>query len=121
MDDYTAQEVLEALPPIASLLSKSEKAQGKVAPGTWQHTMLTGNIRALRTASALLDEASGEQNEMARDDLESALSALDSMIERVAGTQTKFSPGTSQHSLQRNRLKALRIARAAVVAKLNAL
>lgn len=121
MDEYTAEEVLEALPPIASLLSKSEKAQGKVAPGTWQHAMLAGNIRALRTASALLVEASGEPDEATRDDLETALSALDSMIERVANTQTKFSPGTSQHSLQRNRLKALRIARAAVAAKLSGL
>jgi hypothetical protein len=40
------------------------------------------------------------------------------MIERVANTEAKFASGTSQHSLQRNRLKALRIARSAVMTKL---
>ena len=118
MDDYTAEEIRDAHAPIASLLSKSEKAQQKVAPGTWQHRMLGGNIQALRIALPLISEADGDSEEPAPQDLDSALRALDSMIERVANTETKFVPGTSQHSLQRNRLKALRIARSAVMAKL---
>jgi len=120
MDDYTAGEVREALAPLASLLSKSEKAQLKVAPGTWQHTMLGDNTKALRIALALIGEASSDSDEPTRSDLEEALGALDSMIERVDNTQTKFSPGTAQHSLQRNRLKALRIARSAVTSHLDA-
>lgn len=36
--------------PIASLISKSEKAQQKLTPGTWQHTMLRENLRALHLA-----------------------------------------------------------------------
>jgi hypothetical protein len=119
MDDYTADEVREALAPIASLLSKSEKARLKLAPGSWQHTMLSDNIKALRIASALLGEPVGELHEPSRDDLEAAFCAFDSMIERVANTRTQFPEGTSQHSLQRNRLKALRIARTAVVGKLD--
>ena len=120
MDDYTTEEVREALAPLASLLSKSEKAQLKVAPGTWQHTMLGDNIKALRIALALIAEASRDSDAPARSDLEEALGALDSMIRRVDNTQTKFSPGTSQHSLQRNRLKALRIARSTVMSRLDA-
>jgi len=118
MDDYTAEEVREARAPIASLLSKSEKAQQKVAPGAWQYTMLEGNIQALRIALPLIGEADADSNEPACGDLVSALRALDSMIERVAETETKFASGTPQHTLQRNRLKALRIARSAVKARL---
>ena len=118
MDDYTAEEVHAACAPVASLLSKSEKAQQKVAPGTWQHTMLEGNIRALQIALPLIGESDDDSGEPTPDDLDSALRGLDSMIERVANTEAKFTPGTSQHSLQRNRLKALRIARSAVMAKL---
>jgi hypothetical protein len=118
MDNYTADEVREARAPIASLLSKSEKAQQKVAPGTWQHAMLQRNIQALRIAVPLIGTPDDDSHGPAPDDLEAALRALDSMIERVADTETKFAPGTSQHTLQRNRLKALRIARAVVVAKL---
>ena len=117
MDGYTSEEIGEARAPIASLLSKSEKAQQKLTPGTWQHTMLGGNIRALQIALPLVGEGDGTSQEATPDDLDSALRALDSMIERVAATETKSEPGTSQHSLQRNRLKALRIARAAVMAK----
>lgn len=121
MDGYTDVEVRAARAPVASLLSKSEKAQQKLAPGTWQHTMLADNIQALRLALPLIDEADGDSSDLTPDDLNSALRALDSMIERVANTETKFVPGTAQHSLQRNRLKALCIARSAVMAKLGRL
>jgi len=111
-------EIREARAPLASLLSKSEKARQKVAPGTWQQTMLDDNIAALRVALPLIDEPDTDRAEPPPAELDSALRALDSMIERVANTHAKFAPGTSHHSLQSNRLKALRIARSAVAAKL---
>src|SRR4051794_12294876 len=40
---------------IASLISKSAKAQRKLTPGTWQHSMLRDNLKALRFASALMN------------------------------------------------------------------
>ena len=52
MDNYTPDELQEALQPIASLISKSEKAQQKLAPGMWQHTMLRDNLKALHIARA---------------------------------------------------------------------
>ncbi|HET6351570.1 MAG TPA: hypothetical protein VFG89_05525, partial [Coriobacteriia bacterium] len=55
----------------------------------------------------------------APDDLRSALAALADMIERTEKSQGKFRPGTPQHSLQRNRLEALRRAEAAVSAELD--
>lgn len=118
MDDYTAEEVCEALHPIASLISKSEKAQLKLAPSTWQYTMLRDNIAALRVASALLGDVADDPHGPDRDDLQQAIHTLDSMIARVEEASYKFSPGTSHHSLQRNRLKALRIARSALTAEL---
>ena len=119
MDDCTAEDMQEARSPIASLISKSEKAQQKLAPGTWQHTMLRDNVKALRLALSLMDGEAGAAD-FTRDDLQEALTAFGSMIERTEGTRTKFAPGTSQHTLQRNRLKALRIAEALVRAELDA-
>lgn len=53
-----AREALErAAAPLASLTSKSEKAQAKLAPDTWQHRMLEQNLRALRMATPLLTQA----------------------------------------------------------------
>ncbi|MGB5959871.1 MAG: phosphoenolpyruvate synthase [Coleofasciculaceae cyanobacterium] len=109
--DYTTDELQEALRPIASLISKSEKAQQKLAPGTWQHMMLRDNLRALHYASALMNKETNDTDDFTRDDLQETLRAFASMISKTENTQAKFSPGTSQHTLQRNRLKALHIGR----------
>jgi len=109
--DYTTDELQEALRPIASLISKSEKAQQKLAPGSWQHTMLRDNLKALHHASALMNKKTNDTDNFTQDDLQEALRAFASMISKTENAQAKFSPGTSQHTLQRNRLKALRIGR----------
>ncbi len=108
MEHFTREEIEEALRPIASLISKSEKAQQKLAPGSWQHTMLQGNIKALHIASAWMNK--NDMENCTREDLQEALRALASMISRSEKAQGKFSPGTSQHTLQRNRINSLRIA-----------
>ena len=118
-NDYTTDELQEALRPIASLISKSEKAQQKLAPGTWQHTMLRDNLKALHIASTLMNKDTDHKNNFIRDDLQEALRVLASMIIRTEKAQAKFSPGTSQHTLQRNRLKALRIAEALIKVELD--
>ena len=58
--DYSKEELKQALAPLASLLSKSEKAQKKLAQGTWQHTMLGDYLKALYIASPLLTKALSE-------------------------------------------------------------
>ena len=118
IDHFTKEDLQEALRPIASLISKSEKAQQKLASGTWQHSMLRDNLRALTIAYALMNTEADEPNCFARDDLQEALRAFASMISKTETTQVKFSPGTSQHTLARNRLKALRIASALITRSL---
>ncbi len=111
-------EVEAVLKPLASLISKSEKAQTKLAPGTWQHAMLEDNLKALRVGHALVS-ADGEcLPSFPPAQLEDALTALASMIERTENTRATFAPGTSQHTLQRNRLHALRTAQEATRAAL---
>lgn len=102
------QDITGALAPILSLISKSEKAQQKVAPGTWQHAMLGANLKALHIACALMDEDQGDAVQCAPDELRAALRSLASMIEKTEEAQTRFAAGTSQHSLLKNRLSALR-------------
>lgn len=110
LENYTKDEIEKALRPIASLIGKSEKAQQKLAPGTWQHTMLRDNLKALHIASVLMNGETDDLVSLVPDDLKEALRALDSMIKRSEKAWGKFSPGTSQHTLQRNRIHALRVA-----------
>ncbi len=110
----------QTLRPIASLISKSGKAQRKLAPGTWQHAMLQDNLEALHMASALLRGEPGAAGSFTQAGLQKALKAFAAMIGRTAKSQEKFPPGTSQHTLQRNRLAALRTAEARIKAELAA-
>lgn len=54
---YTRQQLEKAAAPLASLAGKSEKAREKLKPGTWQHTMLENNLKALDIAALLLAQA----------------------------------------------------------------
>jgi hypothetical protein len=60
MDDYSADELREALGPIDSLIGKSEKACLKLAPGTSQHSLLRNRLKALRIAESLTRTRLGE-------------------------------------------------------------
>lgn len=57
MDDFTKKGMEEALRAIASMIDRSEKAQQKLAQGTWQYKMLKDNLKALYIASPLLTKA----------------------------------------------------------------
>jgi uncharacterized protein YdeI (YjbR/CyaY-like superfamily) len=115
---YSVDEIQEALRPIASLISKSEKALQKLAPGTWQHTMLRDNLKALDHACNLMGKEVNGISDLSRDDLEEAIRTFTVMINKTEKAQAMFAPGTAQHTLQRNRLKALRIAKGLVEEKL---
>ncbi|GKU24442.1 hypothetical protein [Clostridium folliculivorans] len=58
-DKYTKEELLKAQPPVASVISKCEKAQLKAKEGTAQHTRLKKIIKAMYISKELLaDEIS---------------------------------------------------------------
>lgn len=118
IDGSTAEAVQEALVPLASLIRKSEKAQQRLAPGSWQHAMLAENLRALRLAAALMGGSGDAAGPWGPEVLQAALTALASMAAKARKAQARFAPGTSHHSLQRNRLAALGLAEARVRAAL---
>ena len=103
-------DTTEVLRPLVSLISKSEKALQKLTPGTWQHSMLRDNLKALHIASILMSNRTDPSDRWTRDDLQESLQALASMIGKTEKAKARFSPGTSQHTLLRNRLKSLRLA-----------
>ncbi len=73
--------------------------------------MLRKNLEALRIASALMIETD-DRPSFTEAQLNDALGQFASMIDRTLKAQAKFPPGTSQQSLQRNRLEALRLGEA---------
>ncbi len=56
MDKYTKEELIEALRPVSSVISKCEKAQLKFAEGTSHHTRLKNIIKAMYISKSLITD-----------------------------------------------------------------
>lgn len=56
MDKYTKEELIEALPPVSSVISKCEKAQLKFQEGTSHYTRLKKIINAMYVSKALITD-----------------------------------------------------------------
>lgn len=54
MDKYATEELIEALRPVSSIISKCEKAQLKFAEGTSHHTRFKNMIKALYISKSLI-------------------------------------------------------------------
>ncbi|WP_374584567.1 hypothetical protein [Pseudoduganella sp.] len=96
--------------PLASLLSKSEKALQKLAAGTWQHAMLRADVAALRVACVLLQGEAAAAGEFTQAQLAEAQQRLAALTAKSAQAQPKFAPGSAQHTLLHNRIAALQLA-----------
>ncbi len=63
MDNFTPEELEEALRAVNSTIGKCEKVLPKLKPGTPQHTLLTRRIKALYISSSLIEQALESRNE----------------------------------------------------------
>ena len=62
MDKYTKEELIEALRPVSSIISKCEKAQLKFAEDTSHHTRFRNMINAMYISKSLIvDEISKKE------------------------------------------------------------
>ncbi|MCZ7591781.1 MAG: hypothetical protein M5U15_06355 [Kiritimatiellae bacterium] len=112
MKPQKTSDASEAMRPLLSLIGKSEKAQQKLAPGSWQYAMLRDHLCALRLATRLLNNRPPRGASL--DELKNAVASIDAMIAKTKPSLTRFAPGTPHRSLAQNRLFALRAARAAI-------
>lgn len=56
MDKYTKEELIEAIRPVSSIISKCEKAQIKFAEGTAHHTRLKKIISSMYISKSLITD-----------------------------------------------------------------
>ena len=57
MDQYTKEELTEALRAVSSVIHKCEKAQEKFPGGTSHHTLLRNRLKAMYISKALIEQA----------------------------------------------------------------
>lgn len=56
MDEYTKEELIEALIPVSSIINKCEKAQLKFVEGDSNHTRLNNIIKAMYISKSLITD-----------------------------------------------------------------
>jgi len=112
-----SEELSEAKRALLSLRNKSEKASGKLKTDTWQYRLTAGIVKASDVALSLIDGNAAAP--FGRDTLDESFASLQDALRRAEAVIDKFAMGTSQHTLQKNRIAALKIALALIKEKRN--
>lgn len=58
---YTREDLAKALPPVSSIISKTEKAQSKYEEGTTPYKRFQPIIKAMRIAKSLIEHELGQR------------------------------------------------------------
>ena len=125
MDNYTDEELSEALRQVSSTISKCETMQGKFAEGTAQYSLLRTRIKAMVISKLLIESELSHKEQMTDDlgqytkaELTEALRPVVSVISKCEKAQMKFAEGSSHYRRLENLVKAMEIARALIEAPL---
>lgn len=110
MDEYTTEELEEALQIVSSIISNCEKVQPKFAEGTSQHTLLRNRIKALYISKSLITDEN-LMDRYTKEELIEALRPVSSIISKCEKAQQKFAEGTSHHTRFKNMIKAMHISK----------
>jgi len=113
MDEYTKEELIEALRVVSSTISKCEKIQPKFAEGTSQHTLLKNRIKAMYISKSLITDEN-VMDKYTKEELIEALRPVSSVISKCEKAQLKFEEGTSYHKRFNNIIKAMYISKSLI-------
>lgn len=113
MEEYTREELREALRVVSSTISNCEKIQPKFNEGTSQNTLLKNRIKALYISKSLITE---EEiiNTYTKEELKEAIAPVSSIISKCEKAQLKFVEGTAHHTRLKNIIKAMYISKALI-------
>ena len=113
MENWTSEELREAIKAISSMIERTEKVKEKFEQGTSQCTLLVNRLKALNIASFLMSKELAESNVMnsyTRGDYINAAAPIASLISKSEKAQKKLTQVSWQHTMLANNLKALYIA-----------
>lgn len=108
MDEYSREELVEALQIVSSTISRCEKTQPKFVEGTSQHTLLKNRIKALYISKSLITDEN-VMDRYTKEELMEALRPVSSIISKCEKAQQKFAEGTSHRTRFKKMIKAMYI------------
>lgn len=113
MDQYTKEELIEALGVVSSTISNCEKIQPKFAEGTSQHILLKNRIKALYISKALITDEN-VMEKYTKEELIEALRPVSSVISKCEKAQMKFEEGTSNYNRFKKIIKAMYVSKSLI-------
>lgn len=113
MDNFTKEELEEALQIVSSTISGCEKIQPKFAEGTPQHSLLKNRIKALYISKSLITDEN-DTDKYTKEELKEALPPVSSIISKCQKAQLKYLQGTPFHTRFENIIKAMCISKSLI-------
>ncbi|AWK51563.1 hypothetical protein DIC82_11220 [Clostridium beijerinckii] len=113
MEEYTREELEEALRVVSSTISNCEKMQPKFHEGTSQHTLLKNRIKALYISKSLIADEDIVDTYIKKE-LREAIAPVSSIISKCEKAQLKFAEGTSHHTRLNRIIKAMYISKSLI-------
>lgn len=107
-DNYTTEELADALQVISSVINRCETMQLKFIEGTSQHTLLRNRLKALHISKSLLENEPVVGN-YTKDDLMEALRPISSIISKCVNAQMKYDEDSPHHRRFQPMIKAMNI------------
>ena len=112
-------DLMKAHRALLSLKIKSEKASDKLKEGSWQKKKMIICTKSADMAVRLIDGETVPPT--GREMLRGADECLKDALRRADDTIGKFATGSSQHTLQKNRIAALEVALTLIEIQMEAL
>ena len=118
MEEYTIEELAEALRVVSSTISNCEKMQPKFQEGTSQHTLLTNRIKALYISKSLITYEDVIDT-YTKEELKEAVAPVSSIISKCEKAQQKFVEGTSNNTRIKSIIKAMYISKSLITGEIS--
>ena len=113
MEEYTIEELAEALRVVSSTISNCEKMQPKFHEGTSQHTLLKNRIKALYISKSLITDEDVIDT-YTKGELKEAIAPVSSIISKCEKAQQKFVEATSHNTRLKSIIKAMYISKSLI-------
>lgn len=107
MNDYTEDELIDALNTIESLIERCETFQDKFEKGTSQYSLLKNRINALYISKSLIKN---KDIQYEKEELEKALPPIVSIINKCSKAISKYEVNTKQYNRFLPIINAMKIA-----------
>lgn len=120
MNKFKQEELSDALGVLSSLIKQSEKHLSKFSEHSSQHTLLKNRIKAMSISKVLITNECPTKT-YSKEELNAALSPINSLQSKCEKAILKFSKGTAHYNRLNHIIKAMDVSKVLIMDEMNEL